>query len=64
MNKPTLLKQESIVAATYYTKERDYWAQKLAGDIVKSTFPYDHDTYVICKSNKKTINFDVDDETV
>ncbi|HLP59446.1 MAG TPA: amino acid adenylation domain-containing protein, partial [Candidatus Deferrimicrobium sp.] len=63
MNKQTLPGQEAIVAATHYTRERDYWAEKLSGDIVKSIFPYDHDGQG-AGENKKTEVFAPQDEAV
>lgn len=32
---------KSAAVASQYTKEKDYWLNKLSGEIVKSSFPYD-----------------------
>jgi tyrocidine synthetase-3 len=32
------------IAASHFSDERDYWLNKLAGDIVKSYFPYDYES--------------------
>ena len=45
MKARTSTRQEAIVASSHYTRERDYWAGKLSGDLVKSSFPYDHDNH-------------------
>ncbi|MGE5341852.1 MAG: amino acid adenylation domain-containing protein [Candidatus Omnitrophota bacterium] len=45
MKQKKLTLQETIVASTQYTRERDYWAQKLSGEMVKSIFPYDDDPH-------------------
>jgi amino acid adenylation domain-containing protein len=36
--------QEALIAAGHYTKERDYWLEKLfrAGELTRSYFPYDY----------------------
>lgn len=36
-------KSESAVAASQYYSESEYWTGKLSGDLIKVTFPYDHD---------------------
>jgi amino acid adenylation domain-containing protein len=33
--------REAAAAASHFTKERDYWLNKFAGELVKSRFPYD-----------------------
>jgi len=33
---------DMAAAASQYYKEREYWFEKLSGDLVKSTFPIDH----------------------
>ncbi len=35
---------DMAAAASQYYKEREYWSEKLSGDLVKSTFPIDHRT--------------------
>jgi amino acid adenylation domain-containing protein len=41
MNKDNLTR-EATLAAGQFNKERDYWLQKLSGDLVKTHFPYDN----------------------
>ncbi len=38
--KERALENDKLVAATRNTKERDYWLDKLSGQLVKSAFPY------------------------
>jgi amino acid adenylation domain-containing protein len=38
------ISNEKAVAARQYGKEKDYWLDKLAGDLVKTGFPYDYQT--------------------
>jgi tyrocidine synthetase-3 len=36
------MSKEVTVAAGQFTRERDYWLNQLSGELVKSSFPYDH----------------------
>jgi amino acid adenylation domain-containing protein/non-ribosomal peptide synthase protein (TIGR01720 family) len=33
---------DTAIAASHYTRERDYWLKKLSGDLVKASFPTDY----------------------
>ncbi|MGD2088699.1 MAG: condensation domain-containing protein [Candidatus Aminicenantes bacterium] len=43
-----------IIAAGQRLKERDYWGQKLSGNLLKSSFPYDYE-------KKETLKFMLDE---
>lgn len=51
--------RKAAVAASRYTIERDYWLDKLSGEIVKSTFPYDHPKKNTHRGKSATLEFKI-----
>ncbi|MGD2085132.1 MAG: amino acid adenylation domain-containing protein [Candidatus Aminicenantes bacterium] len=45
------------VAAKQKTKEKQYWLKKLAGDLVKTSFPYDYEPKGKVRNEKKKVEF-------
>jgi tyrocidine synthetase III len=50
------------VASQQVTEERDYWRAKMAGDPVKSTFPYDIKNSYSIEKNMDTVEFKIEGE--
>jgi amino acid adenylation domain-containing protein len=46
-----------IFIATQFTRERDYWLEKLAGDLVKSSFPFTHNKTTVKPSDFDRLKF-------
>lgn len=51
------LSSKLLIDANQKIKERDYWMDKLSGELTKSTFPYDHIKAPGYKQVKETVNF-------
>ncbi|MGD2090924.1 MAG: amino acid adenylation domain-containing protein [Candidatus Aminicenantes bacterium] len=49
--------EDQTIVARQKSKERDYWLNKLAGEIVKSRFPYDHKQAFVEETKKGNITF-------
>ena len=54
------LSRKMMAAAGQYTRERDYWLEKLAGEPVKTTFPYDYSPAERTGSQPDTVPFTID----
>ena len=48
----------SVVAASQHIKEGEYWLNKLSGELVKSSFPYDHKKIGTNKDIYNSVQFD------
>ncbi len=55
-------KDKLWLAAGQKLEERDYWLDKLSGEPVKSSFPYDYKTADSGKKSYQTVNFKWDEE--
>jgi len=49
--------ESQTIAAHQNRKERDYWLNKLSGEIVKSRFPYDHKKAFVDETRQEIITF-------
>lgn len=50
------------IAASQNIKEKDYWLEKLSGELVKRFFPYDHKITDSAERRLDTVSFGFDDE--
>jgi tyrocidine synthetase-3 len=55
---------EATFVAAQYTKEREFWLNKLSGDLVKSNFPYDHKKKGVNKQKTDYLKFEFSPELV
>ncbi len=51
------LSNEVAIAASQFVKEREYWLKKLAGNLVKSSFPIDKKRKMINRSTSDSVSF-------
>jgi amino acid adenylation domain-containing protein len=54
--------ENRAIAAGHHNKERDYWLEKLSGELVKSTFPYDHKGIPDIERRTRKIDFTLSGE--
>lgn len=54
--------ESQTIAARQNKKERDYWLNKLSGEILKSCFPYDHEKGYISENRRKVVPFSIPEE--
>ncbi|MCP4221103.1 MAG: amino acid adenylation domain-containing protein, partial [bacterium] len=54
---------DDLSGACLYEKERDYWLDKLSGEIVNTGFPYDNKNISVGKHEPKLISFKLEGET-